>query len=116
MVLRYTRFFWPSLPAIQKALAIGSTPYSLAKVWNVSRQVIVRAKALLEQMNTWVGQLYQEVTDGGQPDELKSMVKIIIRKLGHIELVDRWYGHRYPARFTGSKKERHTIQPCSVND
>jgi hypothetical protein len=115
MVLRYTRFFWPGLLAIQKALTIGSTPYSLAKVWNVGRQVIVRAAALLDQMNTWVGQLCQEVTDGGQTGELKSMVKIIIRKLGHSELVDRWYCHRYPARFTG-KKERHTIQPYSVND
>jgi hypothetical protein len=108
MVLRYTRFFWPGLLAIQKALAIGSTPFSLSKVWNVGRQVIVRAAALLGRLNTWVGQLYQEVTDGGQTGELKYMVKIIIRKLGHSELVDRWYYHRCPVRFTG-KKERHTI-------
>jgi hypothetical protein len=116
MVLRYCRFFWPSLLAIKKALASGSTPYYLAQhVWYVGRRVIVRAAALLDRLDTWCGQLYQEVTDGAPACELGFMVKIVTRKLGRIELVDRWYRHRYPRRFS-NKSERHTIQLYSVNN
>jgi len=99
-VMRYSRFFWPCLLALRQALAIGLTPYHQAKhVWQVGRGVIVRAAALLNQLAPWVEELHQELTDGGQVRKLRFMVKIIIRKLGRIELVDRWYRHRYPLRF-----------------
>lgn len=116
MVLRYCRFFWPSLLALKQALASGSTHYHLAQhVWHVGRRVIVRAAALLDQLDTWCGQLYREVTDGVPACELGFMVKIVTRKLGRIELIDRWYRHRYPRRFS-NKNERHTIQLYSVNN
>lgn len=115
MVLRYCRIFYPGLLAIQQALTTGSTPYYLARhVWHVGRRVIIRAAALLDRLDTWVGQLYQEITDGGQVRELGSMVKVIIGKLSRIELIDRWYCHRYPRRFS-HKNEHHTIQLYSVN-
>lgn len=115
MVLRYSRFFWPCLLALGQALASGSSMYHQARyVWHVERQVIVRAAALLDRLDTWVGGQYQEVTDGAQACELGFMVKIVTRKLGRIELIDRWYRHRYPLRFS-HKNERHTIQLYSVN-
>ena len=110
MVLRYSRFFWPCLIALKQAIVSGLTPYHLAQyVWYVGRRVIVRAAALLSRLDTWIGGLYQEVTDGAHAGELEFMVKIVIRKLGLIELVDRWYRHRYPRRFS-NKYEHHTIQ------
>jgi len=116
MVLPYCRFFWPSLLVLRQALASGSTFYHLAQhVWYVGRRVIVRAAALLNRLDKWVGQLYQEVSDGVQAGELGFMVKIVTRKLGRIELIDRWYCHRYPKRFS-HKNEHHTIQLYSVNN
>ena len=116
MVLPYCRFFWPSLLVVRQSLASGSTPYHLAQhVWYVGRGVIVRAAALLNRLDTWVGELYREVTDGIQACELGFMVKNVTRKLGRIEFIDRWYRHRYPRRFP-HKNERHTIQLYSVNN
>jgi hypothetical protein len=109
LVLRYTRFFWPDLVAIQKARALGTPLFCLAKVFNVGRRVIAGAEAVLGQLSVWIGQLYREVTDGAHQGALLFMVKSIIRKLGYTELLDRWYCHRYPARFR-CKKPQHTIQ------
>ena len=114
MVLPYCRFFWPSLLAIRQALATEAVSCNLPLLWHIGRRVIVRAAALLGRLNTWAGRLYQEVTDGGQPDDLGFMVKIMVRKLGRIELLDRWYRHRYPLRFS-DKNEHHTIRLFSVN-
>jgi len=100
MVLRYCRFFWPCLLALEQALATGSTPYHQAQhVWHVGWGVIVRARALLNRLTPWVEELHRELTDGGRVRGLGSMVQIITRKLGRIELLDRWYRHRYPLRF-----------------
>ena len=115
MVLPYCRFFWPCLLALRQNLASGSTPYHQAlHVWHVGRRVIVRAASLLNQLNIWVGQLYREATDGGQPTDLGFMVDIVTRKLGRIDVVDQWYRHRYPRRFL-HKNEHHIIQLYSVN-
>lgn len=115
MVLPYCRFFWPGLLTLRQALASGSTPYCLARhVWHVGRRVIIRAAALLDRLDAWVGQLYQEISDGGQVRELGSIVKVIIGKISRIELVGRWYRHRYPTRFS-HKNEHHTIRLYSVN-
>jgi hypothetical protein len=115
MVLRYCRFFYTDLLAIQQALAIDSDPNHFARhAWHIGRRVIVRAAALLERLNTWTGQLYQEVADGRQPDNLERMVDFLIEKLSRIELIERWYRHRYPLRFS-HKHEHHTIQRYSVN-
>jgi hypothetical protein len=61
--------------------------------------VIVRAAALLAGINCWISQLHRELTNGGPVRELALMVKIIIAKLGRIDLGERWYRHRYPGRF-----------------
>jgi hypothetical protein len=100
MVLRYCRFFWPCLLAVRRALNNGATCYHLARyVWLVGHRVIRRASAQLSRMNLWVSSLYRELTDGSTVREVDSMVKIIINKIGPIELTNRWYHHRYPLRF-----------------
>ncbi len=114
MVLPYCRFFWPDLLAIKQALTFEAARNHLAQQWHVGRRVIMRTVALLNLLNTWVGELYQEVTDGGQARALGFMVKIVTRKLGRIEPAYRWYRHRYPLRFS-NKSEHHTIQLFSVN-
>jgi hypothetical protein len=100
MVMRYCRFFWPCLIALYQTLADGSTPYHLARyVWHVGREVILRAAALLRRLCPWVGRLYREITDGNAVRDTAMMVKVVTAKLGRLELVERWYRHRYPHRF-----------------
>jgi len=100
MVMRYCRFFWPCLLALNNALAEGSTPYHLARhVWHVGFGVIKRAAGLLRRLVPWVEGLHRELTDGAPAQTLERMVKIITAKLGHIQLLQRWYRHRYPLRF-----------------
>jgi len=99
-VLRYSRFVWPSLFALCKIHADGTTVYRLARhVWNVGRGVIIRAKAYLDQAEAWTIGLHQELCNGSLGHSLERMVKLVVGKIGLIEMVHRWYRHRYPARF-----------------
>jgi hypothetical protein len=100
MVMRYCRFFWPCLIALYQTLAGGATPYHLARyVWHVGREVILRAATLLRRLCPWVERLYREITDGNAARDTASMVKAVTAKIGRLELVERWYRHRYPLRF-----------------
>lgn len=112
-VLRYSRFYWPNLLMIINAMRGGMIPSALAKRWHVSRRVILRAAALLDQMGRWIEQVHQEVSDGIQHCGFDSMVKRVVGKLGRIELTHRWYRYRYPARFL-NKNRHHTIRLCSI--
>ena len=97
--MRYSRFLWPNLLAIQREIAAGVTPYHLARyVWRVGRLVIVRAQALMSRLAFWVEALHQEIFDGRAVRELALMVKFITLHLGRLELLQRWYRHRYPLR------------------
>jgi len=105
LVLHYCRFFWPCLLAVKKALVAGLTCYHLAKhVWRVGREVIRRASAHFDRIGRWTGELHREVTDGGNVRDVGFMVKIIIRKIGRCELLNRWYRHHYTS--TGSAQVR----------
>jgi hypothetical protein len=100
LVLRYNRFFWPCLLAVKMYLDQGVTPYHLARyTWMVGRRVIVRAAAYLKHLEKWIRAIYREATDAEWHGELEYMVKVTTRKIGLIELVDRWYRHRYSRRF-----------------
>jgi hypothetical protein len=97
--MRYCRFFWPDLLAVERSLATGTSAYRLARyVWGVGRGVIVRAAAMLQDMTGWVTQLHRELTDGAARESLGLMVKLATDKLGRIELIQRWYHHCYPLR------------------
>jgi len=104
MVLRYCRFFRQCL------LTVQSTWHAQAPLrkWNISNGVTLRVAGMLKALTSWVEQLYREVTDGGAVRELGRMVKIIVRKIGHVELSNRWYRHRYPLRC-------ETVNPVSHN-
>lgn len=98
-VMPYCRFYWFYLLALRDSWAGGKTSYHLARhVWHVGRVVIVRAIALLRQVGAWIEELHRELTDGWPTRQLARMVKFITAKLGRIELVRRWYHHRYPLR------------------
>lgn len=112
-VLPYCRFFWPSLLTILHATAGKMIPSTLAARWHVSRRVILRAAALLTQMSKWIDQIHQEVCDGLQRSGFEFMVKMVVGKLGRIQLNHRWYRYRYPRRFPG-KNSFHTIRIFSV--
>ena len=100
MVMRYCRFFWPCLLSVKGALDAGSSCYHVAHhVWHVSWAVIQRAAVLVQRLGPWVNGLHQELTNGGPARELELMVKIVTAKIGRLELVHRWYRHRYPRRF-----------------
>jgi hypothetical protein len=100
MVMRYSRFFWPCLLSLQQALSTGSTIYHQARhVWCVGWGVIRRAKGELNVLTSWVERLHRELTDGKPQRDLALMVKIITGKIGRLELIERWYRHRYPLRF-----------------
>jgi hypothetical protein len=97
--MRYCRFLWPDLLAVKRSLAAGISAYRLARyVWRVGRRVIVRAAALLEEVNVWMTRLYRELSDGGAQRDLGLMVKLATHKLGRVELVSRWYVHHYPRK------------------
>jgi hypothetical protein len=53
----------------------------------------------MDRLGPWVETLHREITDGKPVRRLELMVKIIVAELGHSELVERWYRHRYPRRF-----------------
>jgi hypothetical protein len=96
MILRYCRFYWPCLLAINKALTVSVTPYHLARhVWHVGYAVIRRAASLRKRLCPWVEELYREITDGKPMRKFTLMVKIITAKIGRFELVQRWYRHWY---------------------
>lgn len=98
-VLRYCRFFWPCFLLVARAPIVENVPLS---AWGISRGVALRAAVVFPAITAWVSELYREVTDGGTARDLGRMVKIIIHKIGHIELSNRWYRHRYPQRFFAS--------------
>lgn len=112
-VLPYCRFFWPSILSILQATTVGMNPSTLAERWHVSRRVIVHATAVLEQMGEWFDRVHQEVCDGIQRSGFESMVKMVVHKLGRIELIHRWYRYCYPRRFP-DKNRSHTIRLCTV--
>jgi hypothetical protein len=112
MVLRYYRFFWPCLLLVVRASTTERPPLS---TWDVSRGIARRAAAVLTAITSWVSELYREVTDGGTRADLGRMVKIIVRKIGRIELSNRWYRHRYPRRFPASLREQHNLSLVNVD-
>jgi hypothetical protein len=113
MVLRYCRFFWPCLLFVLRTSSIERSPLSSA--WNVSRGVARRAAAVLTAITSWVSELYQEVTDGGAGADLERMVKIIIRKIGRVELSNRWYRHHYPLRFPALPGQQHNLSVVNMS-
>lgn len=98
-VLRYCRFLWDDLLAVQGDLAAGKSVAHIAQLWHVGEGVILRAQELLISLGSWVEQQHQEITDGKPARPLELMVKIIIGKLGRLALIHRWYRHRYQRRF-----------------
>jgi hypothetical protein len=110
MVLRYCRFFWPCLLTVKKAITDRQTCNNLAKnVWQVGWGTIKRSTVELGRMAAWIVKIHREATDGSTARELGLMVKIIIQKIGHVELSNRWYCHRYPLRALPSAPTHHTI-------
>lgn len=106
-VLPYCRFFWPHLLRIKHTLATGLSFNNLAQFWHVGRRVIARAATLLNRMEQWISQVHQEVSNGAKPAGFVSKVKIVMKKLGCIELISRWYTHHYNRLFM-NKNDRHT--------
>lgn len=110
MVLRYCRFFWPCLLTVKKAITDRQTCHHLAKnVWQVGWGTIKRSTVELGRMAAWIVKIHREATDGSATRELGLMVKIIIQKIGHVELSNRWYCHRYPLRALPLSPPHHTI-------
>jgi hypothetical protein len=105
MVLRYCRFFWPCLLLVAHASGVKSPP------GEVSSGVAQRVTAVLTAITSWVSNLYREVTDGGAGADLGRMVKIIVGKIGRVELSNRWYRHRYPRRFPAPLRLAQCIAP-----
>lgn len=106
MVLRYCRFFWPCLLLVKHPDA--------KPVWEISCGVARRAAVVLAVITSWVSKLFREVTDGGAGTNLDRMVKIIVRKIGRVELSNRWYRHRYPLRFPASPVQQHNLSLVNV--
>lgn len=95
-VLPLCRFRWSDLLSVWHALAAGTNACHLARhVWHVGLGVIVRTRALLARMQLWTQARYREITDGMPGGEFETMVKHIIGKIGRLELLRRWYRHRY---------------------
>jgi hypothetical protein len=111
MVVRYCRFFWPCLLLAWRASTVTS-PFFPA--WEVSSGVTRRVAAVLTAITSWVRELYREVTDGGAGADLGRMVKIIVHKIGRVELSNRWYRHRYPRRFPAPLREQHNLSLVNV--
>lgn len=100
-IMRYCRFFWPCLLALRQELSWGKSLYHLGRyVWRVGWAVMKRAAAQLDRICAWVEALHQELTNGRAPRDLGLMVKISTAKIGAVALVQRWYRHRYPSRFS----------------
>jgi hypothetical protein len=98
-ILRYCRFFWPYLLALNRALNEGATVYRLARhVWHVGRGVILRAAALLKSLEHWTAELHQELTGGTAANGIEGMKECICDAIGRFEFTQRWYRHRYPRR------------------
>lgn len=107
MVLRYCRLFWPCLLLVERA--------SIAKpLEEISCGVARRAAVLLAAIASWVSELYREVTDGLEGAPLGRMVKMIVHKIGHVELSNRWYRHHYPQRFPASPVQQHNLSLVNV--
>lgn len=103
-VLRYSRFFYPDLLLVKNALAIGISPYRLARyVWQVGKGVITRIAAELEKMGSWIERTHREITNGVPGRNFKSMVKHISSKLGYVDLTERYGYQRYKHRLVGAK-------------
>ena len=100
MMLRYCRFFWPCL------LSLGMT---VEKGLAIRRTVARRMVETLTLITAWIKDLFREVTDGRSGSDLGRMVKIIVRKIGRIELSNRWYRHRYPRRFGMPGRQQHNL-------
>jgi hypothetical protein len=115
-IMRFCRFFWTDLVVLKIALDAGVVaPRRLAKnVWHVGKGVILRASALLKSLCAWVAVLHQELTTGKPQRDFGLMVKIITAKLGRIELVWRWYRHRYPLRFQAKENTTQFSSPLSI--
>jgi hypothetical protein len=110
MVMRYCRFYWPCLLAVYRCLSMGLSRYHLARhLWRIGWAVIARAAALKDRLISWVQEQYRELSDGKSIRQLEYMVKYMVGKLGRVEVVRRWYRHRYPRRFF-YKKVFHTIR------
>lgn len=107
MVLRYCRFFWPCLLLVERTT--GAKP-----VGEISGGVARRAAVVLTAIVSWVRELYQEVTDGRVGTHLNRMVKIIVHKIGRVELSNRWYRHHYPRRFSASPEQQHNLSLVNV--
>jgi len=107
MVMRYCRFFWPCLLLVERAT--GAKP-----VGEISGGVARRAAVVLTAIVSWVSELYREVTDGRAGTHLSRMVKIIVHKIGRVELSNRWYRHRYPRRFPVPTEQQHNLSLVNV--
>jgi hypothetical protein len=111
MVMRYCRFFWPCLLLVARAFGVESSPLP---AWKISHGVALRVAAVLTAITSWVSELYREVTDGGAGTALGRMVKIIVHKIGRVELSNRWYRHHYPKRFPASPEQQHNLSLVNV--
>lgn len=97
-VLRLCRFRWNDLLSVRQALAAGTSGRHLARVWHVGAAVIYRAQAELATMRAWIAPQHQELTNGKPARAFATMVMRVIGKIGRLELLRRWYCHRYPQR------------------
>jgi hypothetical protein len=111
MVLRYCRFFWPCLLLIVRASDVENSPLP---AWEISHGVALRVAVVRTAITLWVSELYREVTGGGAVTNLGRMVKIIVHKIGRVELSNRWYRHRYPRRFPAPPEQQHNLSLVNV--
>jgi hypothetical protein len=49
-------------------------------------------------MRAWIAPQHQELTNGKPARAFATMVMRVIGKIGRLELLRRWYCHRYPQR------------------
>jgi hypothetical protein len=107
MVLRYSHFFWPCILSLRSGVGVFGNGGQ--RNFRISHGVLRRVMNMVPQLTSWVEGLHREVTDGCAVRELGRMVKIINRKIGHLELANRWYRYRYPLRFAECTVRHHTI-------
>lgn len=101
MVMPYSHFLYPDLLSIQRALTQGIAVNELAtRVWHISWSVMKRSSKQIEQMQGWIRQQYQEVTNGQTATSIVEVIKTVVKKIGAVALKNRWYRHRYPLRFS----------------
>lgn len=97
-VLRLCRFRWRDLLSVRHALAAGTSGRYLARMWHVGAAVIYRLQAELAAMGSWIATQHREVTDSAPERAFTAMVKGVFGTIGRLELLQRWYYHRYPKR------------------